>query len=210
MYERVNLMAFIDIIFFAALAVFLGYRLWTLLGTHDPERPLSQQRPSEDEIVTPIRRSSSSSKTKDSVASKTSKAQSEDHFLQGAMIAFRKIVEAYGEGNVTILEKLLEAPLYETFRDSIEKRHKDKVTLEVDIDRISSSEILNRWEENGESYITVRFVSQQCLVTRNEKQAVVTGDPDRYLEVTDLWTFARPLKSRNPNWKLVATQLPET
>ncbi|MFW2390958.1 MAG: TIM44-like domain-containing protein, partial [Methyloceanibacter sp.] len=25
-------------------------------------------------------------------------------------------------------------------------------------------------------------------------------------EVTDIWTFARGIDSRNPNWKLVATE----
>lgn len=202
-------MAFIDIIFFAAIAVFLGYRLWSLLGTHDPEKPLSRKQALQDDFVAPIRRSANASKIREAVGSKKDKTQSDSHFLQGAMIAFRKIVEAYGEGNLLVLEKLLDGPLFETFKDTVNKRHKDKVTLEVDINRIASADILSRWEEKDQIYITVRFVSEQCLVTRTEKGEVIVGDPDRYTEVTDIWTFGRPLKSSNPNWKLVATQLPE-
>ena len=32
------------------------------------------------------------------------------------------------------------------------------------------------------------------------------GDAKRINEVTDIWTFARDLGSRDPNWKLVATE----
>jgi len=35
---------------------------------------------------------------------------------------------------------------------------------------------------------------------------VVEGDPKKVREVTDIWTFCREVDSRNPNWKLVATE----
>ena len=35
---------------------------------------------------------------------------------------------------------------------------------------------------------------------------VVDGSPDKVTDVTDVWTFAREVTSRNPNWKLVATE----
>ena len=35
---------------------------------------------------------------------------------------------------------------------------------------------------------------------------VIGGDPKRIREVTDIWTFARDAVSRDPNWKLIATQ----
>jgi len=35
---------------------------------------------------------------------------------------------------------------------------------------------------------------------------VISGDPKRIKEVTDIWTFAREVASRNPNWRLIATQ----
>ena len=129
--------------------------------------------------------------------------------MQGAKIAFHKIVEAYAEGNTQILDKLLEGPLLETFKEAIEKRVKSKKKLEVDIARVVSAETIDDREEKGKSYVTVRFVSEQCLVTRNSKGAVLEGDPDQYVRVTDIWTFSRPLESSDPNWKLVATQVSE-
>ena len=54
--------------------------------------------------------------------------------------------------------------------------------------------------------ITIRFVSQLVSVTRDRSGAVIDGNPDGVTTVTDVWTFARDISSRDPNWKLVATE----
>ena len=43
-------------------------------------------------------------------------------------------------------------------------------------------------------------------MTRDKAGSVIDGDPEKVTDVTDVWTFARNLSSRNPNWKLVATE----
>lgn len=204
-------MAFIDIIFLAAIAFFLGYRLWIVLGTHDADKPIRKRQSKEDDLVIPVRARAapSSKKAEVSEGQEAPKTMGDDRFLQGATLAFRKIVEAYALGDTSSLNKLLEGPLLETFKDAIQKRKKAKQTLEVDIARVVSAEIIDKREEKSQAYITVRFVSEQCLITRNSKGKVELGDPDQFTEVTDIWTFVRPVKSQNPNWKLVATQLPE-
>ena len=53
--------------------------------------------------------------------------------------------------------------------------------------------------------ITVRFVSQLISVTRDKDGNVIDGDPEKATNITDVWTFARDMSSRDPNWKLVAT-----
>jgi len=35
--------------------------------------------------------------------------------------------------------------------------------------------------------------------------SIVDGDPERVIEKTDYWTFARDTRATNPNWALVAT-----
>lgn len=204
-------MALLDIVLLAAIAGFLGYRLWLVLGTHDASKPIRKRRSEEDDNVVPIRahKAPSTPKTEASKTSEDSKTLDEDRFLQGATLAFRAIVEAYADGNTQILEKLLEGPLLETFEEAIVKRKKAKKILEVDISRVVKVEVIDKREEKGQAYVTVRFVSEQCLVTRNVKGKVLEGDSDRYVEVTDIWTFSRPIESSDPNWKLVATQIPE-
>jgi predicted lipid-binding transport protein (Tim44 family) len=53
---------------------------------------------------------------------------------------------------------------------------------------------------------TVRFVSQLVSVTRDKSGNVTEGNADKVTDVTDVWTFARDVTSRDPNWKLVATE----
>jgi len=205
-------MAFIDLFLLAAIAVFLGYRVWLVLGTHDADKPIRKRQSKEEDVVIPGRaRSTVQSSADAEVVEETEvpTTMDDDRFLQGATLAFREIVNSYAAGNVVALSKLLEGPLLETFEDAIAKRKKEKTTLEVDIARIVSAEVIDKREEKSQSYITVRFVSEQCLITRNAKGKIVQGDPDQFSEVTDIWTFSHPTKSTNPNWKLVATQLPE-
>ena len=56
--------------------------------------------------------------------------------------------------------------------------------------------------------ITVKIVSDQINVTRAADGHVVDGSPDHVEEKTDLWTFSRSVRARDPNWTLVATHSP--
>ena len=60
--------------------------------------------------------------------------------------------------------------------------------------------------KNRTAYVTVKFVSELISVTRDAEGDVVEGDPKKVREVTDIWTFARDITAKNPNWKLVATE----
>lgn len=204
-------MAFLDLVLLAAIAGFLGYRLWIVLGTYDPEKPIRKRKTKEEDLISPVRSQVKTPPTESADAEQmnSSNTQKAESFLQGASIAFHKIVEAYAAGDIQTLEKLLGGPLLETFKDAIAKREKAKKKLDVHIARLVTADIIDEREEKGTSYITVKFVSEQCLTTKNLKGKVIEGDPDLYIDVTDIWTFSHPLKSSNPNWKLVATQVPE-
>ena len=56
------------------------------------------------------------------------------------------------------------------------------------------------------AFLTVKFVSEQVNVTRDTAGEVVDGDPNNVATITDIWTFARNTRSRDPNWTLVATR----
>ena len=40
----------------------------------------------------------------------------------------------------------------------------------------------------------------------DEEGRVIDGDPAEIQEITDVWTFERPINSRDPNWRLIATE----
>ena len=53
--------------------------------------------------------------------------------------------------------------------------------------------------------MTIRFVSEQVNVTRDAAGAVVEGDPNKVETITDVWTFTRNTRARDPNWFLIQT-----
>ena len=62
--------------------------------------------------------------------------------------------------------------------------------------------------EGDVATIGVKIVSDQTNVTRAADGSVVDGNPDHVEEKTDLWTFSRSVRARDPNWTLVATHSP--
>jgi len=128
------------------------------------------------------------------------------HFVAGARAAYEMIVLAYAQGDRRALKNLLSREVYEGFEGAIREREEkgDKVeTRFVAIDKadITSAELRGRTAQ-----IRVRFVSQLVSVTRDKSDNVIDGSPDKVTDVTDVWTFARDISSRDPNWKLVATE----
>ncbi len=51
----------------------------------------------------------------------------------------------------------------------------------------------------------MRFVSELVTAVLDRSGTVVEGDLKAVRRVTDIWTFARDVRSPNPNWLLVAT-----
>ncbi|MDH3475863.1 MAG: Tim44/TimA family putative adaptor protein, partial [Rhodospirillales bacterium] len=71
---------------------------------------------------------------------------------------------------------------------------------------VKEAEIIEAELQGKTAFVTVKFVSEQVNVTRNAVGEVVDGDPNHVAAITDIWTFARNTRSRDPNWTLVATR----
>ena len=71
---------------------------------------------------------------------------------------------------------------------------------------IDKADIVGAEMKGGEAHVTLRIVSELISATRNKAGEVIDGDPETVAEVKDVWTFARDTRSRDPNWKLVATE----
>lgn len=128
------------------------------------------------------------------------------HFLEGARSAYEIIVGAFASGDRDTLKALLGPDVYEGFNAAITEREQRGETVETTFVGMDKAEIVEAALKSGQAQITVRFVSQLISVTRTKAGAVVEGDPVKVAEVTDVWTFAREVKSRDPNWRLIATE----
>ncbi|MCC6887126.1 MAG: Tim44 domain-containing protein [Hyphomicrobiales bacterium] len=128
------------------------------------------------------------------------------HFVAGARQAYEMIVTAYAEGDRRALRNLLSRDVYEGFDQAIRERETKGETVESRFVSIDRSDITAAELRGQSAHVTVRFVSQLVSVTRDRNGNVIEGNPDKVTDVTDVWTFARDVGSRDPNWKLVATE----
>jgi predicted lipid-binding transport protein (Tim44 family) len=129
-----------------------------------------------------------------------------DQFLKGARAAYELIVTAFAEGNRRALKDLLSRDVYDGFVGAISERESRGEQIDQSFVGIRSADIVEAELKSGIAQLSVKFVSELISATRDKAGEVITGDPKRIKEVTDIWTFAREVASRNPNWRLVATQ----
>ncbi len=128
------------------------------------------------------------------------------HFVDGARSAYEMIVTAYAEGDRRTLKNLLAREVYDGFEAVIRDRDGRGETAETRFISIDATEVTAAELRGKTAQITLRFVSQLVSSTRDRSGTVIDGSADKVTSVTDIWTFARDLTSRDPNWKLVATE----
>lgn len=126
-------------------------------------------------------------------------------FASQAEAAYEAIVLAFAKGDRDMLKDLLSEEVYKNFEKSVETREKDNLEMSTDILAIRSSSIEDAMLEGKNAEITVRFEAEMITMTKDEEGVVVSGDPHPH-EIRELWTFARDLSSRNPNWLLITTK----
>jgi predicted lipid-binding transport protein (Tim44 family) len=128
------------------------------------------------------------------------------HFVAGARQAYEMIVTAFAEGDRRTLKNLLSREVYDGFEAAIREREGRGETVETRFVSIDTAEITHAELRGKVAHVTIRFVSQLVSVTRDRAGTVIDGNADKVTDVTDVWTFARDVSSRDPNWKLVATE----
>ena len=129
-------------------------------------------------------------------------------FLRGAKQAYEMIVTAFAEGNRKILKNLLSRDVFDGFSAAIGDRESRGEQIDQSFVGINRADIVEAELKNGQAQVSVKFVSELISATRDKAGEVISGDSKRIKEVIDIWTFARDVSSRDPNWKLIATQAP--
>ena len=128
------------------------------------------------------------------------------HFITGARTAYEMIVTAFAEGDRRQLKSLLSREVYDGFDAAIGERESRGETAETRFVSIDGSTVTSAELRARTAQITIRFVSKLISATRNRAGNVIEGNAEKVTDVTDVWTFARDVSSRDPNWKVVATE----
>lgn len=232
---------FFEILFFAVVAGFLGWRLYSVLGRrtgHEkPFDPFRTKEPEAPATVTDregnIRRLPEPAARPDRVDRDRRKLEAAIagvagdvrrgldeirgadpkfdpvDFVAGARVAFDMILTAFAQGDTKALRPLLSDQVFANFSGAIEDRNRERQKHETTLVGILSAEIAGAALKGDEAQVTVKFVSQQINVTKDQEGRIVDGDPSEVANITDIWTFSRQVKSRDPNWVLTATESPQ-
>ncbi len=109
-------------------------------------------------------------------------------FLSGARRAYTIIVEAFSTGDVATLKPLLGDDIYEAFVAAI--RQRAGACVPVRVEEVVAADLADASCDGREARVTVRFRSRQA------------HGPEM-VDASDLWTFRRLVRQEDPNWILV-------
>jgi predicted lipid-binding transport protein (Tim44 family) len=129
-----------------------------------------------------------------------------DTFMEGARGAYQMVTEAFATGDRETLQSLLSPEIFADFEAAIADREAKEQTMQTTIVDLLSSEITDARLEGKVAEVTVTFESELVSVVRDSEGRIIEGNPSDTEKVTDVWTFARQIKARDPNWLLVATE----
>ncbi len=220
----------VEIVILAMIAVFLGLRLYAVLGRRpeDSDEPLRRRLEQADPQATPralpaklpekmpiIARAVGSSAEPagfDAAAEAGIRAiVAADRrfdvtlFLTGAKSAYGMVLETFWRGDKDALAQLCERAVYESFAAAIDARTAAGETIDARLIRVNDARIVSAEYIAPVARIAVRFIADIASVTRNGEGAVVAGSLNDAIESRDLWTFTRDLTSRDPDWQLDET-----
>jgi predicted lipid-binding transport protein (Tim44 family) len=126
-------------------------------------------------------------------------------FLEGAKAAYEMVVTAFAAGDRRTLKSLLDKDVYDGFEQAIAERESAGQTVDLTFVGLPGIEISGVEFDRKTAQITMRFKAEIVSATLDADGKLVEGNADQVVTIKDEWTFARVVKSRDPNWKLVAT-----
>jgi len=214
-----------EIVILALIAVFLGLRLYSVLGRRaeheeesvpqrfegpqdqpngvpgqpQPGAPVMPARPSQlDGVMPAVERGVREIASADNRFDLTS-------FLEGARGAYEMVLEAFWEGDRDTLRELCDDDVFEGFSAAIDEREEAGHTLQNSLIRVEETRIHSASLDGRMARISVLFVADIAAVTRDKDGNVIAGSLDDAIESRDVWTFMRNTNSKDPNWILDET-----
>jgi predicted lipid-binding transport protein (Tim44 family) len=210
------------IVILALVALFIGLRLYSVLGerTGHEQQPILKPAESEARVeARPAAATVPQATAQDSgdlaylptagpgVRAVLAADSTFDvaRFLDGAKAAYRMVLEAFWKGDLEALRGHVDAHVFETFAGAVEQRSKEGLKLDNRLVGIDQAVIAEATLERTVALVTVRFEADIAAVTRNSAGEVVAGSLSDAVQTRDLWTFRRDTASRDPNWLLIET-----
>jgi predicted lipid-binding transport protein (Tim44 family) len=210
------------IVILALVALFIGFRLYSVLGERTGHEQQPILKPAESDargappIAPPPVAQPAPPETGDlafvptagpGVRAILAGDSSFDvaRFIEGAKAAYRLVLESFWKGDLAVLRSHVDDHVYDAFKSAVDQRSADGLSLDNRLVAIDQAVISEATLERSAAIITVRFEADIAAVTRNSEGQVVAGSLSDAVQTRDLWTFRRDTSSRDPNWLLVET-----
>jgi len=208
----------LEIVLLATVAGFILFRLYTVLGRRTGhERPpqddyrLGAQQTQDIGAAVPKLSHASAERPSDPVASGlfdiglADRGFDKDRFLKGARSAYEMILTAYAANDRATLKPLLSEEVYAAFDSVMRRREQNGEKATLTLVGFGDVKIIAAALKGSVAEITLAFGARLISATSNSDGAVVEGDATTVRDVTDVWSFTRDTRARDPNWSLVAT-----
>lgn len=209
-----------EIVLLAMVALFVGLRLYSVLGRrtgHEQQPvlrpaesgPLAETQPAPEAVAE--RPEARGLVYEDEAAPGIRAIVAADpafdvgRFLEGAQAAYRMILEAFWKGDREELRHLVSPEIMTTFEEAIAAREAASQKLDNRLIGIERVVIDDAALAGRDATISVRFDADIVALTRDEAGDVVAGSLSDAVVTHDIWSFRRSLGSSDPNWLLVDT-----
>lgn len=208
------------IVLLAMVASFLALRLYSVLGKRTGhEQPLARaadERPAPVVVSRPVEAAAETRSIVDRTIDPRAEAGLRaivagepgfdvSRFAEGAQAAYRMVLEAFWRGDEDALRDLANADVATAFGEAIVARREAGEQLDNRLVSIERATVVDASVSGRDARIVVRFDADIAAVTRDAEGTVIAGSLTDAIETHDVWTFARTLKSSDPNWKLADT-----
>jgi len=210
------------IIVLALVALFIGLRLYSVLGerTGHEQQPILkpadpdarvEQRPVQPAVVQPTASDGGDMAYLPTAGPGVRAILAADptfdvaRFLEGAQSAYRMILEAFWKGDRDELRHLVGGHVLAAFEEAIGEREAEGHKLDNRLVAIERAAIEDARLSGKLAEIEVRFDAYVAAVTRDKDGELVAGSLSDAVPTKDIWTFQRNLASKDPNWLLVET-----
>lgn len=197
---------FIDIIIFAVIAIFLVYRLKSILGQNSEGNEQNSKIDLEKKDFTNVvslgnKKLNTTKKT----ISEIDPNFNEKEFLKGAENFFQMVIDCFVKGDLKDILNFIDDKLIKNFQSVIDERLVDEETLQIDIIKMNNIQVKDTKRLKNFLRVSVLFETEQIKVLKDKKGKIIDGDQNNSILVKDLWTFEKEIQSRDLNWKLVET-----
>ncbi|MFT6083960.1 MAG: putative lipid-binding transport protein (Tim44 family) [Alphaproteobacteria bacterium] len=127
-----------------------------------------------------------------------------NRFVDGAKGAYDMILDSFNRGLPEDIKDYMSDDIYQGYRKLLDDYTDKNYTYQTIVTRIEQAMVVSANTDEVSAKITVEFQAHNISSLKDEDGAIIQGDPDAVVAVTDIWVFERQYSTNNPSWLVTA------